>query len=89
VYGGGCFQQGVGTTSSVLSGQEVDGTIEFLGSISSLTFTTANGEYWNGFDLGLLPQDSVSATPEPSSLVLLGTGLLTGLGVVRRRFVRR
>lgn len=44
VYGGSCFEEGVGTTSYVLSGQEVDGTIEFLGPISTLSFTTANGE---------------------------------------------
>ena len=89
-YGGGCFSSGsVGTTGTVLQGNESDGTIEFTGPISSLTFTTANGEYWNGFDIGLGAQTtSASPTPEPGSLALLGTGLATLVGLQRRRSVR-
>jgi hypothetical protein len=87
VYGGGCFDQTLGSTgNSSLSGTESDGTIEFAGSISSLTFSTANGEYWNGFDIGLLPQ-TASPTPEPGSFVLAGTGLVGLLSAVRRKLI--
>lgn len=84
-YGGGCITQ----SGDTMIGHEGDGTIVFDGTISSLSFTTENPEYWNGFTLGLLPQ-STSPVPEPGTLTLLGTGVLGLFGVARRRIrVRR
>lgn len=82
VYGGGCIQESGGNT---MFAQEGDGTIGFAGTFSSLSFTTANGEYWNGFTIGLLPQSNNSPVPEPGTLVLLGTGILGLAGAVRRK----
>lgn len=84
-YGGGCIQESGGNK---MFADEGDGTILFDGTISSLTFTTANGEYWNGFTLGLSPNTVTTPpgpVPEPGTLTLLGTGLLGLAGVVRRK----
>jgi PEP-CTERM motif len=85
VYGGGCIHESGGNTMFAMEG---DGTILFDGTISSLSFTTANGEYWNGFTIGLSPNTStgpVGPTPEPGTLVLFGTGILGLAGAVRRK----
>jgi len=72
-YGGGCITESSGT----VFGAEGNGVIQFSGSFSSISFTTPAYENWYGFTVG-------EATPEPSSLILLGSGLLA-LGLLTRR----
>jgi hypothetical protein len=40
----------------------------------------------NGISVGTVTGPDVAATPEPSSLALLGTGVLAAAGALRRRF---
>ena len=66
--------------SNTLQGIEGDGVIQFAGSLSTLSWTGANGENWNGFTFG-----TPTSVPEPATWALMLAGLdLAGLRRVRR-----
>jgi len=65
-----------------VTGVEGDGAIEFVGTYSSISFTGSTPEYWNGFTLGVVANQSV---PDPaSSAWLLGSAVI-GLGLLKRK----
>jgi hypothetical protein len=78
---GGCTTC-LSVTGNTLNGLEGDGTVEFVGTFSSISWTTTGGEYWNGFTVGVLGESL--ATPEPGTVWLLG--IAVGLGAAVRRF---
>jgi len=71
------------TAGNTFTGYEFSGTLKFSGTVSQLGFSTSPGEYWHGFTVGA----AATVTPEPATLLLMGTGLLglAGAAVARRR----
>ena len=95
VLGGGPSAEFGGTaivkSGSSINGSEGNGIVQFNGTYSSLSFTTPNFENFYAFTIG---EDATltdggtpppPAIPEPSTLVLLGTGILAAAGAIRRR----
>ncbi len=87
VAGGSSNEYGGGTlvvSGNDVSGTEGNGTVEFLGSYTSISWTNPTSEYWYGFDVGVA--GVAAAVPEPGSMGLLLAGLtLVGLAARRRQ----
>jgi hypothetical protein len=56
-------------SGNTLYASEGTGAVEFAGTYSSISWTATDQEYWNGITVA-------ADTPEPNSLILLGSGLL-------------
>ncbi|HNC52732.1 MAG TPA: PEP-CTERM sorting domain-containing protein [Accumulibacter sp.] len=76
-YGG----VGITVAGDTVSGREANGTIQFKGTYSSISWTNPVFENWYGFNVGIA---EAAAVPEPESLPLLLAGLGL-LGVAARR----
>jgi len=82
VSGGASAEYGgstIAVSNSTVSGVEGNGTVQFTGTYSSISWTNPVFENWYGFNVGI-----AAAVPEPGSysLMLAGLGLL---GAVARR----
>jgi hypothetical protein len=66
--------------NTTVTGIEGDGVIQFAGPVSTLSWTGASPEYWNGFTFA-----TPTPIPEPATWGLMLAGLaLAGLRRVRR-----
>jgi hypothetical protein len=82
-YGGGTIL----VSGNTVSGAEGNGTVEFLGTYSSISWTNPIFEDWYGFDVGASSAATAGAVPEPGTLTLLGLGVACLAGY--RRWNRR
>jgi len=79
-YGG----QAITVSGNVVSGNEGNGTVQFIGTFNSISWTNPLHEDWYGFNVGI-----AGAVPEPASTSLLLAGLaLMGVAARRRRRMR-
>ncbi len=71
----------------VLQGQEGHGTIQFIGTFSTFSWTAPTYENWHGFNFGIRTTEALEpgpSVPEPGTLALLGLAL-AGLGFSCRK----
>jgi len=76
-YGG----QAITVVGNTVGGVEGNGTIEFLGTFSSISWSNPQFENWYGFNVGYT---AVSPVPEPSTWGMMIMGFL-GLGYLAYR----
>ncbi len=78
-YGG----QAITASGYTVNGIEGNGTIQFHGTFTTLSWSNPQRENWYGFTVG-----APSAVPAPASVWLFGLGMI-GLGLVAQRRWRR
>lgn len=73
----------------VLRGNEGHGTIQFIGTFDTFSWTAPTSENWHGFQFGIRTTERLepTAVPEPGSLSLLAISI-AGLAATRRRKAR-
>ena len=84
-YGGSSIWVGTGADGNNVYGTEGNGTVQFMGTFTSISWTNPGAENWYGFNVGIA--GVAAPVPEPASVGLLLAGL-TLMGLALRRKTR-
>jgi hypothetical protein len=97
-FSNAAFNSATDVLTAAFSGSEFNGTtwVPFHGQLTE-TFDFNGGSvfsynydgYAYDFESGTVTSATISTVPEPGSLVMFGTGLLSMAGVIRRKLVGR
>ena len=70
----------------ILQGNEGHGTVQFIGTFSTFSWTVPTPEYGHGFTFGIRTTEALepNPAPEPATLALVGAALF-GIAATRRR----
>jgi hypothetical protein len=79
---GGC-NTCLSLSGTTITGHEGDGIIQFAGTYSSLPWTGANPEFWNGLTFGVTGLPS-TVIPEPGTWSLMLIAVIGGILIARR-----
>ena len=84
-YWGGGTNELSQLPGDILRGVEGHGTIQFIGTFDTFTWTLPTSETWHGFTFGIRTTEAIEpSVAEPAMAGLFDLGLL-GLGAMRRR----
>jgi hypothetical protein len=76
----------INVVGNVVSGIEGNGVVQFTGTLSSISWTNTP-EYYYAFTVGMA--GTTTSIPEPSTMLLLGSGLIGLAGCGRKKFFKK